>query len=647
MAGAAPIQRALLAGDAQTGVAIMQMAEGLDTGDVLREAAVPIDATTTTSGLHDTLSTLGAILIVATLEDLAAGALRPRPQDAAGVTYAAKLDKAEGRVDWNADAALVDRRIRAYAPWPGAFAQYEGEPVKLMRSRLFNDDASRRRAGHVARPRRRVAAHRLRARRHRHRRAAARRPQACLRARFRERRAARRVRRRRAALHVNRLAPGSRALASAAGALAVLLERGCTAEEAMAARLGAGADSTAARAILLGTLRAFPRIVTAVDPRLHSSGRPPQPWLRALLVCAVHQLEHSRGAPHSIVNIAVDAARALGEPRAAGLVNAVLRRFLRERDAWLQSLERDAPAAAAHPRWLYDAIVAAWPDDFASVLAAGNEAPPMTLRVDLRARRATTRSHSSRAPASPRSRGSSTAPWCSRRPCRWRSCPDSPKAASACRTRARSSPRACSRRARASACSTRAPRRVARRVICSSSVPVASISSRSTSMPIASRAWSAICRGSVARRSCDARICARTTGGTVARSIACSSMRRVPAPASSGAIPTSSCCAGPRTSLAFARTQLELLRAAVRVLKPGGTLLYSTCSILPGENADVVVALLAEEPRLAIAPLADVPLPPHTRAAAGGLQILPSPVAEGLPGVTDGFHYVCLRLRDE
>jgi len=173
-------------------------------------------------------------------------------------------------------------------------------------------------------------------------------------------------------------------MAGAARALAAVLERGCTAEDEQVVRaLPAGADGAAARAILLGTLRAFPRLVTAVDARLRSPGRSPQPWLRALLACAVHQLEHSRAAPHSVVNIAVDAARALGEPRAAGLVNAVLRGFLRERDAWLRSLDADPAAAAAHPRWLFDAIRAAWPEDADAVLAAGNEAPPMTLRVDL------------------------------------------------------------------------------------------------------------------------------------------------------------------------------------------------------------------------------------------------------------------------
>jgi methionyl-tRNA formyltransferase len=135
--GAAPIQRAILAGDARTGVSIMQMAEGLDTGDVLRTAAVQIGPTTTASELHDELALLGAREIAAVLAALEAGAPRAVPQDEAGVTYAAKLDKSEAVVDWRAPAAVVDRRIRGYAPWPGATARWRGDSVKLLRSRLL------------------------------------------------------------------------------------------------------------------------------------------------------------------------------------------------------------------------------------------------------------------------------------------------------------------------------------------------------------------------------------------------------------------------------------------------------------------------------------------------------------------------------
>lgn len=136
--GAAPIQRAILAGDAESGVTIMQMAEGLDTGDILLAEALPIGPVTTAGELHDALAPLGARLVAEVLRQLPAGTLRPVPQDESRVTYAAKLDKAEAVVSWSAPAVEVDRRIRGYSPWPGATARWQGEPVKLYRSRLLD-----------------------------------------------------------------------------------------------------------------------------------------------------------------------------------------------------------------------------------------------------------------------------------------------------------------------------------------------------------------------------------------------------------------------------------------------------------------------------------------------------------------------------
>lgn len=131
--GAAPIHRAIMAGDAQTGVCIMQMAAGLDTGPVLLRAAVQIRPEETTAELHDRLSTLGAKLIVEALEHLPLPAM---PQPAEGVTYAAKIDKAEARVDFSRPAVEVDRLIRGLSPFPGAWTLVNGERVKLLRSRL-------------------------------------------------------------------------------------------------------------------------------------------------------------------------------------------------------------------------------------------------------------------------------------------------------------------------------------------------------------------------------------------------------------------------------------------------------------------------------------------------------------------------------
>jgi methionyl-tRNA formyltransferase len=134
--GAAPIQRAILAGDARTGVTIMQMDEGLDTGAVLSRASIAIGAETTAGQLHDELAELGARQIVQALAELAAGSLRPERQPDSGVTYAHKLSKAESALDWQRTATDLDRQIRAFNPWPTAQTHLDGATVKLLRSRV-------------------------------------------------------------------------------------------------------------------------------------------------------------------------------------------------------------------------------------------------------------------------------------------------------------------------------------------------------------------------------------------------------------------------------------------------------------------------------------------------------------------------------
>ncbi len=132
--GAAPIHRAIMAGDAETGICIMQMEAGLDTGPVLLRRATPIGAEETTAQLHDRLSDMGAQMIVEALDRL--DTLTPEPQPAEGVTYAAKIDKAEARIDWTRPAVEVDRLIRGLSPFPGAWCMIGTERVKLLRSRL-------------------------------------------------------------------------------------------------------------------------------------------------------------------------------------------------------------------------------------------------------------------------------------------------------------------------------------------------------------------------------------------------------------------------------------------------------------------------------------------------------------------------------
>jgi methionyl-tRNA formyltransferase len=128
--GAAPIHRAIMSGDAETGVCIMQMEAGLDTGPVLLREAVTIGATETTGALHDRLSALGARLIVQALARLPD--LTPEPQPEAGVTYAAKIDKAEARVDWSDPAKVVAAKVRGLAPFPGAWCETPAGRLKLL-----------------------------------------------------------------------------------------------------------------------------------------------------------------------------------------------------------------------------------------------------------------------------------------------------------------------------------------------------------------------------------------------------------------------------------------------------------------------------------------------------------------------------------
>ncbi|HJN24893.1 MAG TPA: methionyl-tRNA formyltransferase [Rhodospirillales bacterium] len=130
--GAAPIQRAIIAGDETSGVTIMQMDEGLDTGDMLIREETPITADTTASDLHDRLSVIGAKLIVNALDELQAGALTGIPQPEDGVTYATKLERNEGRLDWEQSAGELERKVRGLNPWPGVWFEYADQRIKVL-----------------------------------------------------------------------------------------------------------------------------------------------------------------------------------------------------------------------------------------------------------------------------------------------------------------------------------------------------------------------------------------------------------------------------------------------------------------------------------------------------------------------------------
>ena len=132
--GAAPIQRAIEAGDDKSGITIMQVVEALDAGDMYLKGEVPITFETTGEILHDKMAEVGAKLICDYLDDV--DGIKGIPQDEALVTYAAKLDKAESKLDFNQDAVVLERKIRAFNPFPGAYFEYEGERFKVLMSRV-------------------------------------------------------------------------------------------------------------------------------------------------------------------------------------------------------------------------------------------------------------------------------------------------------------------------------------------------------------------------------------------------------------------------------------------------------------------------------------------------------------------------------
>jgi methionyl-tRNA formyltransferase len=139
--GAAPIQRALLAGDAATGITLMRMEATLDAGPILLQRSIAIRATDTSGSLHDELATLGARTLLEGLDALAADLLQPTPQPAVGVSYAAKITKSEATIDWGRSAIEIDRQIRAFNPWPVAQTRFADDQLRILAARIHDGTA--------------------------------------------------------------------------------------------------------------------------------------------------------------------------------------------------------------------------------------------------------------------------------------------------------------------------------------------------------------------------------------------------------------------------------------------------------------------------------------------------------------------------
>jgi len=140
--GAAPIQRAILAGDCETGVTIMQMDAGLDTGAVLEQRSIPIGAHISAGQLQASLAQLGAQLLLDTLEALEAGRAQPRSQAQQGVSYAAKIGKAEASIDWRCSAQQIERQVRAFNPWPVAETHWQGRQLRIWEAAAVAEDSN-------------------------------------------------------------------------------------------------------------------------------------------------------------------------------------------------------------------------------------------------------------------------------------------------------------------------------------------------------------------------------------------------------------------------------------------------------------------------------------------------------------------------
>ncbi len=428
-------------------------------------------------------------------------------------------------------------------------------------------------------------------------------------------------------------------LASAARAVSEVARRGRSADDALEP-FAQSQERGAIRAVTLGALRWYLRLLPAVTALL-STERPLDPAVRSLLVVAAHQVEYSRNAPQATVHAAVDAARILGQARASGLVNAVMRRFVSERAGLLAAADADRASAAAHPRWLVERIDDAWPAEAAAVLHGNNEHPPLVLRVD----------------------------------------------------RSRSSVDACLAGLAAAGCPGRALGWAPAAIEIERPVPVARVPGFREGLVSVQDAGAQLAApllgAEPGMRVLDA--CAAPGGKTLhllehtpdlgeliaidadparlkrieenleragrsarlavldARSIGTTPFGARPfdrilvdAPCSATGVirrhPDIKLLRRAADIEAFAAVQLEILRALFAVLAPAGRLLYCTCSVLPAENDRVIAAFLASEPRAAVAPLPPAAaLAPGARDCALGVQLLP-----GMAAQTDGFYYACL-----
>jgi 16S rRNA (cytosine967-C5)-methyltransferase len=443
----------------------------------------------------------------------------------------------------------------------------------------------------------------------------------------------------RAPVRRSRHAPGAETLAHAALAVNAVVNEGRSADVALEGAQ-ARTDRAAVRAIALGTLRWYLRLAPALEPLLSRPFAELSPRLAALLVTAAHQVEYSRGAPEAQVHLAVDASRIAGEGRASGVVNAVLRRFVAQRAELLARVDADPAARHAHPRWLLDAMLAAWGERAGQILAANNQHPPMSLRLDPAQTSATDFLRSWRALG----RDAQVVGW-------------NPDAlvlehAAAVQVLPGFDTGAVSvQDGGAQLAALLLDARAGMRVLDACAAPggkTLHIAQRTPDLAELVAADDDPSRLQRVRENLEraGRNALLLTADLRERppSLAPGTFDRVlvDAPCSATGVirrhPDIKLLRRPGDIAAFAATQRKILATAFELLRAGGTLIYCTCSVLPEENEAVVSAFLAAEPRAAVAGWTEfAPRPPGLLERNVGWQLLP-----GGDAGTDGFYYACL-----
>ncbi|HTU64642.1 MAG TPA: 16S rRNA (cytosine(967)-C(5))-methyltransferase RsmB [Steroidobacteraceae bacterium] len=435
-----------------------------------------------------------------------------------------------------------------------------------------------------------------------------------------------------------RHAPGAETLGHAALAVHAVVFEGRSADAALESA-HERVDRAAVRAIALGTLRWYLRLKPAIAPLVSRPFDELSPKVGALLITAAHQVEYSRGAPEAQVHLAVDASRVVGESRASGVVNAVLRKFVAQRADLLATADQDPAQRHAHPAWLVEALHDAWGDAADAVLAANNLHPPMTLRIDAAQGSAADFLRSWRALG----REARALDWNAdavvlERPAPVQTLPGFDAGAVSVQD------------AGAQLAAPLLDAAAGMRVLDACAAPggkTLHIAQRTPGVELVAVDDDALrlqrVRENLDRAGIDARLIVADLTSRP-ESLAPASFDRVlvDAPCSATGVirrhPDIKLLRRATDIETLAANQRRILSTAFELLKVGGRLTYCTCSVLPAENEKVVAAFLDAEPRARVAGwTGKVGTPPGLRERPVGWQLLP-----GGDAGTDGFYYACL-----